>query len=31
MLPDDPPRDLPGFLKRFGTDQQCRAYLIRAR
>jgi transposase-like protein len=31
MLPDDLPRDLPGFLARFGTDEQCRDYLIRAR
>jgi Transposase zinc-ribbon domain len=27
----DLPRDLPTFLKRFGTDAQCRAYLVRAR
>ena len=25
------PRDLPSFLKRFGTDAKCRAYLVRAR
>jgi transposase-like protein len=25
------PRDLPSFLKRFGTDAECRAYLVRAR
>ena len=25
------PRDLPTFLERFGTDEQCRAYLVRAR
>jgi len=25
------PRDLPSFLARFGTDAQCRAYLVRAR
>ena len=25
------PRDLPTFLKRFGTDAKCRAYLVRAR
>ena len=31
MLPDDLPRDLPGFLERFGTDEQCRAYLIKVR
>ncbi len=27
----DLPRDLPSFLKRFGTDTRCRAYLVRAR
>jgi transposase-like protein len=27
----DLPGDLPTFLKRFGTDAQCRAYLVRAR
>jgi transposase-like protein len=27
----DLPRDLPTFLKRFGTNAKCRAYLIRAR
>jgi hypothetical protein len=27
----DLPRDLPAFLKRFGTDVKCRAYLVRAR
>ncbi len=26
----DLPRDLPTFLARFGTDAQCRAYLLRA-
>jgi transposase-like protein len=31
MLPEDLPRDLPTFLDRFGTDEQCRAYLIEAR
>ncbi len=25
------PRDLPTFVKRFGTDARCRAYLVRAR
>ena len=25
MLPSDLPDDLPSFLKRFGTDEQCRA------
>jgi transposase-like protein len=27
----DLPGDLPTFLKRFGTDARCRAYLVRAR
>jgi transposase-like protein len=27
----DLPRDLPTFLRRFGTDAKCRAYLVRAR
>ena len=27
----DLPRDLPTFLERFGTDEACRAYLVRAR
>ena len=27
----DLPRDLPTFLKRFGSDARCRAYLVRAR
>ena len=31
MLPRDLPGDLPSFLERFGTDEQCRAYLFRAR
>lgn len=31
MLPKDLPGDLPGFLERFGTDEQCRAYLFEAR
>jgi hypothetical protein len=31
MLPQDLPGDLPSFLKRFGTDEQCRAYLFEAR
>src|SRR4029450_7343136 len=31
MLPTDLPQDLPGFLERFGTDEQCRAYLFQAR
>ncbi len=30
-LLQDLPRDLPTFLERFGTDQQCRACLVRAR
>jgi transposase-like protein len=31
MLPTDLPGDLPSFLARFGTDAQCREYLLRAR
>jgi transposase-like protein len=31
MLASDLPDDLPSFLERFGTDEQCRAYLFRAR
>ena len=31
MLPKDLPDDLPSFLARFGTDEQCREYLFRAR
>jgi transposase-like protein len=31
MLPRDLPTDLPSFLARFGTDEQCRAYLFRVR
>jgi transposase-like protein len=30
-LLQDLPRDLPTFLKRFGSDAKCRAYLVRAR
>jgi Transposase zinc-ribbon domain len=31
MWPTNLPQDLPSFLKRFGTDEQCRAYLFQAR
>jgi hypothetical protein len=31
MLPTDLPRDLPSFLARFGSDDQCRAYLFQVR
>src|SRR3954466_7160530 len=31
MLPDDLPEDMPSFLARFGTDEQCREYLFEAR
>ena len=31
VLPEDRPEDLPSFVARFGTDQQCRAYLFQAR
>ena len=30
-LLQDLPRDLPTFLERFGSDEACRAYLVRAR
>jgi ISXO2-like transposase domain/Transposase zinc-ribbon domain len=31
MLADDLPRDLPTFIARFGTDEQCHAYLFQQR
>ena len=31
MIPDDLPEDMPAFMARFGTDQQCREYLFAAR
>jgi transposase-like protein len=31
MLPDDLPEDMPSFLARFGSDEQCREYLFKAR
>ena len=31
MLPDNLPEDMPSFLARFGTDEQCREYLFKAR
>src|SRR5436190_7896642 len=31
VLPDDLPEDMPSFLARFGTDEQCREYLFKAR
>ena len=31
MLPSDLPDDLPSFLERFGSDEQCRGYLFAAR
>ena len=31
MLPDDLPEDMPSFLARFGSDEQCREYLSKAR
>jgi hypothetical protein len=31
MIPDDLPEDMPAFMARFGTDQQCREYLFSAR
>jgi hypothetical protein len=30
MWPTNLPQDLPSFLKRFGTDEQCPAYLFQA-
>src|SRR3569833_1111323 len=30
MLPDDLSEDMPSFLARFGTDEQCREYLFTA-
>src|SRR3954449_7557907 len=31
MLPDNLPEDMPSFLARFSTDEQCREYLFTAR
>ena len=31
MLPTDLPTDMPSFQARFGTDEQCRDYLFKAR
>jgi hypothetical protein len=31
MLPEDLPQDLPSFIARFGTDEQCRDYLFAQR
>ena len=31
MLADDLPRDLPRFIARFGTDEQCHAYPFQQR
>src|SRR3954469_22879298 len=31
MLSDDLPEDMPAFLARFGSDEQCREYLFKAR
>jgi transposase-like protein len=31
VVPDELPRDLPSFLARFGSDGQCRAYLVEQR
>jgi transposase-like protein len=31
MLADDLPQDLPTFIARFGTDEQCHAYLVHKR
>src|SRR5688572_26162376 len=31
MVPDDLPEDLPSFMARLGSDEQCRDYLLKAR
>src|SRR4051812_24931026 len=31
MIPDDLPQDMPSFIARFGSDEQCRDYLFEAR
>ena len=31
MLPEDLPQDLATFIARFGTDEQCHAYLVQTR
>jgi hypothetical protein len=31
MIQGDLPEDMPAFLSRFDTDQQCRDYLFKAR
>jgi ISXO2 transposase-like protein/transposase-like zinc ribbon protein len=31
MIPDDLPRDMPSFIERFGSDEQGRDYLFKAR
>jgi len=31
MLPNDLQRDLPTFIARYGTDEQCRDHLFKAR
>ena len=31
MIPDDLPQDMPSFMARFGSDEQCRDYLFEAR
>src|SRR5207245_2649167 len=31
MLSDDLPEDMPSFVARFGSDEQCREYLFKAR
>lgn len=31
MIPDDLPKDMPAFIARFGSDEQCRDYLFKAR
>ena len=31
MIPDDLPKDMPAFIAQFGSDEQCRDYLLKAR
>src|SRR3954454_24665077 len=31
MIPDDLPQDMPSFIARFGSHEQCRGYLFEAR
>ena len=31
MIPDDLPKDMPAFIARFGSGEQCREYLLKVR